>query len=60
MIPFADTSEKAIADLPFMNGNIASGGVATFLLCHSAYLRILFSLRKQEACRYGLGEGQAL
>lgn len=24
-------SEKAIADLPFFNGNFASGGVATFL-----------------------------
>jgi hypothetical protein len=53
-------SEKAITNLPLMNGNIASGGVATFLLCHSAYLSILFSLRKQDACHSRMGEGQAL
>ncbi|KIY69432.1 FAD/NAD(P)-binding domain-containing protein [Cylindrobasidium torrendii FP15055 ss-10] len=40
-------SEKAIADLPFMNGNIASGGVATFLFWRSAYLSNLFSLRNR-------------
>ncbi|PFH47039.1 hypothetical protein AMATHDRAFT_77394 [Amanita thiersii Skay4041] len=40
-------SEKAIADLPFMNGNIASGGVATFLFWRSAYLSTLFSLRNR-------------
>jgi NADH:ubiquinone reductase (non-electrogenic) len=38
-------SEKAIADLPYMNGNIASGGVATYLFWGSAYLSTLFSLR---------------
>ncbi|KAJ2929515.1 hypothetical protein H1R20_g7570, partial [Candolleomyces eurysporus] len=40
-------SEKAFADLPFMNGNIASGGVATFLFWRSAYLSTLFSLRNR-------------
>ncbi|KAH9476014.1 External alternative NADH-ubiquinone oxidoreductase, mitochondrial [Psilocybe cubensis] len=40
-------SDKAIADLPFMNGNIASGGVATFLFWRSAYLSTLFSLRNR-------------
>ncbi|KIL62833.1 hypothetical protein M378DRAFT_165292 [Amanita muscaria Koide BX008] len=40
-------SEKAIADLPFMNGNIASGGVATYLFWRSAYLSTLFSLRNR-------------
>ncbi|KAF4585058.1 NADH:ubiquinone oxidoreductase [Pleurotus pulmonarius] len=40
-------SEKAIADLPFMNGNVATGGVATFLFWRSAYLSTLFSLRNR-------------
>ncbi|KXN85645.1 putative NADH-ubiquinone oxidoreductase C3A11.07, mitochondrial, partial [Leucoagaricus sp. SymC.cos] len=40
-------SEKAIADLPFMNGNIATGGVATYLFWRSAYLSTLFSLRNR-------------
>ncbi|KAK0444229.1 pyridine nucleotide-disulfide oxidoreductase-domain-containing protein [Desarmillaria tabescens] len=40
-------SDKAIADLPFLNGNIASGGVATFLFWRSAYLSTLFSLRNR-------------
>ncbi|KAF5381668.1 hypothetical protein D9615_005464 [Tricholomella constricta] len=40
-------SEKAIADLPFMNGNIASGGMATYLFWRSAYLSTLFSLRNR-------------
>ncbi|KAF8628833.1 hypothetical protein AX17_005893 [Amanita inopinata Kibby_2008] len=40
-------SEKAIADLPFMNGNIATGGMATFLFWRSAYLSTLFSLRNR-------------
>ncbi|GLB41066.1 putative nadh dehydrogenase [Lyophyllum shimeji] len=40
-------SEKAVADLPFMNGNIASGGVATYLFWRSAYLSTLFSLRNR-------------
>ncbi|KAJ2920761.1 hypothetical protein H1R20_g16332, partial [Candolleomyces eurysporus] len=39
--------EKAIANLPFMNGNIASGGVATFLFWCSAYLSTLFLLRNR-------------
>ncbi|KAK7040801.1 NADH:ubiquinone oxidoreductase, partial [Paramarasmius palmivorus] len=40
-------SDKAIADLPFANGNIATGGVATFLFWRSAYLSTLFSLRNR-------------
>ncbi|KAF8664134.1 hypothetical protein AX16_000824 [Volvariella volvacea WC 439] len=40
-------SERAIADLPFMNGNFASGGMATFLFWRSAYLSTLFSLRNR-------------
>jgi NADH:ubiquinone reductase (non-electrogenic) len=40
-------SEKAIADLPFMSGNIASGGVTTYLFWRSAYLSTLFSLRNR-------------
>ncbi|TFK70011.1 FAD/NAD(P)-binding domain-containing protein [Pluteus cervinus] len=40
-------SEKAIADLPFMNGNFASGGMATYLFWRSAYLSTLFSLRNR-------------
>ncbi|KAF8154707.1 pyridine nucleotide-disulfide oxidoreductase-domain-containing protein [Crassisporium funariophilum] len=40
-------SDKAIADLPFMNGNFASGGVATYLFWRSAYLSTLFSLRNR-------------
>ncbi|KAG9010273.1 NADH:ubiquinone oxidoreductase [Tulasnella sp. 427] len=40
-------SDKAIADLPFFNGNFASGGVATFLFWRSAYVSSLFSLRNR-------------
>jgi len=40
-------SEKAIADLPFFNGNLATGGVATFLFWRSAYISTLFSLRNR-------------
>ncbi|KAI0748892.1 NADH dehydrogenase [Fomes fomentarius] len=40
-------SDKAIADLPFFNGNLATGGVATFLFWRSAYLSTLFSLRNR-------------
>lgn len=40
-------SEKAIADLPFFNGNFASGGVATFLFWRSAYVSTLFSVRNR-------------
>jgi NADH:ubiquinone reductase (non-electrogenic) len=41
------SSEKAITDLPFMNRNIASGDVATYLFWRSAYLSTLFSLRNR-------------
>jgi len=40
-------SDKAIADLPILNGNFSSGGVATFLFWRSAYLSNLFSLRNR-------------
>ncbi|KZT39187.1 NADH dehydrogenase [Sistotremastrum suecicum HHB10207 ss-3] len=40
-------SEKAIADLPFGSGNLATGGVATYLFWRSAYLSTLFSLRNR-------------
>ncbi|CDO76210.1 hypothetical protein BN946_scf184819.g10 [Trametes cinnabarina] len=40
-------SERAIADLPFFNGNLAMGGVATFLFWRSAYLSTLFSMRNR-------------
>jgi len=40
-------SDKAIADLPFMNGNVATGGVMTYLFWRSAYLTMLFSLRNR-------------
>lgn len=40
-------SDKAIADIPFINGNIASGGAATFLFWRSAYISNLFSLRNK-------------
>ncbi|KAI0794899.1 FAD/NAD-P-binding domain-containing protein [Abortiporus biennis] len=41
-------SEKAIADLPFSSGgNLAVGGVATYLFWRSAYLSKCFSLRNR-------------
>ncbi|KZT71156.1 NDE2, mitochondrial external NADH dehydrogenase [Daedalea quercina L-15889] len=40
-------SDKAIADLPFFNGNLATGGVATYLFWRSAYISTLFSLRNR-------------
>jgi len=39
--------EKAIADLPFMNGGISVGGVATFLVWRSVYFTKLFGLRNR-------------
>ncbi|KAL1938748.1 hypothetical protein VTO73DRAFT_11351 [Trametes versicolor] len=40
-------SDKAIADLPFFNGNFASGGIATYLFWRSVYLSTLFSVRNR-------------
>ncbi|RPD56514.1 NADH dehydrogenase [Lentinus tigrinus ALCF2SS1-7] len=40
-------SDRAIADLPFFNGNLATGGVATYLFWRSAYLTTLFSIRNR-------------
>ncbi|TFK47303.1 NDE2, mitochondrial external NADH dehydrogenase [Heliocybe sulcata] len=41
-------SDKAIADLPFFGtGNLATGGVATYLFWRSAYLSTLFSFRNR-------------
>ena len=36
-------SEKAVADVPWWNGNFASGGSMTFLFWRSAYLSMCFS-----------------
>ncbi|KAF7377668.1 Mitochondrial external NADH dehydrogenase [Mycena sanguinolenta] len=40
-------SDKAIADLPFLNGSLATGGFLTFYFWRSAYLSTLFSLRNR-------------
>lgn len=40
-------SEKAIADLPLFNGNIASGGGAAMLFWRSAYVSTLYSVRNR-------------
>ncbi|KAL1921307.1 uncharacterized protein VTP21DRAFT_11023 [Calcarisporiella thermophila] len=40
-------SDKAIADLRFGNGNLASGGTATYLFWRSAYLSMVFSARNR-------------
>ncbi|KAI8071388.1 hypothetical protein BC940DRAFT_167943 [Gongronella butleri] len=40
-------SDKAIADLPFGPGNVASGGVATYAFWRSAYISNLFSGRNR-------------
>ncbi|KAH8549252.1 hypothetical protein BGW37DRAFT_502378 [Umbelopsis sp. PMI_123] len=40
-------SDKAIADLPWGSGNVASGGVATYVFWRSVYLSNLFSLRNR-------------
>ncbi|EJD40789.1 NADH dehydrogenase [Auricularia subglabra TFB-10046 SS5] len=41
-------SDRAIADLPlFGAGNLATGGVATYLFWRSAYISTLFSLRNR-------------
>ncbi|KAJ7621191.1 pyridine nucleotide-disulfide oxidoreductase-domain-containing protein [Roridomyces roridus] len=40
-------SDKAIAQLPVMNGSFASGGVLTYYFWRSAYLSTLFSLRNR-------------
>lgn len=40
-------SDKAIADLPFLNGNVSVGGVATFVFWRSAYISTHFSFRNK-------------
>lgn len=40
-------SEKAVADVSWWNGNIASGGSMTFLFWRSAYLSMCFSTRNR-------------
>ncbi|KAF7313817.1 Mitochondrial external NADH dehydrogenase [Mycena chlorophos] len=40
-------SDKAIADLPLLNGSLAAGGVLTYYFWRSAYLSTLFSLRNR-------------
>ncbi|RKP08067.1 FAD/NAD-P-binding domain-containing protein [Thamnocephalis sphaerospora] len=40
-------SDKAIADVSFLNGNVSAGGVATYLFWRSVYLSNLFSTRNR-------------
>lgn len=40
-------SDKAIADLPLLKGNLAAAGYATFYFWRSAYISQLFSLRNR-------------
>ncbi|KAH7140730.1 hypothetical protein EDB81DRAFT_63185 [Dactylonectria macrodidyma] len=40
-------SEKAVADVPWFNGNFAAGGSLTFLFWRSAYLSMCFSTRNR-------------
>ncbi|KAM0754869.1 putative NADH dehydrogenase [Meredithblackwellia eburnea MCA 4105] len=40
-------SDKAIADLPLMKGNLAAAGFATYYFWRSAYISQLFSLRNR-------------
>ena len=40
-------SEKAVADVSWFNGNIASGGTMTYLFWKSAYLNMCFSMRNR-------------
>ncbi|KAK3939896.1 mitochondrial external alternative NADH-ubiquinone oxidoreductase [Diplogelasinospora grovesii] len=40
-------SEKAVADISWFNGNLASGGRLTFLFWRSAYLSMCFSTRNR-------------
>ncbi|GAA5829284.1 hypothetical protein JCM11251_004992 [Rhodosporidiobolus azoricus] len=40
-------SDKAIADLPVLQGNLAAAGLATYYFWRSAYLSQLFSLRNR-------------
>ena len=39
--------EKAVADVSWLRGNIASGGTATYLFWKSAYLNMCFSMRNR-------------
>ncbi|KAI8602454.1 pyridine nucleotide-disulfide oxidoreductase-domain-containing protein [Dissophora ornata] len=40
-------SDKAIADLPFLNGNVSVGGVATYVFWRSVYISNMFSFRNR-------------
>jgi NADH:ubiquinone reductase (non-electrogenic) len=40
-------SEKAVADVPWWNGNLATGGSMTYLFWRSAYLSMCFSTRNR-------------
>ncbi|KAK8031252.1 hypothetical protein PG990_000986 [Apiospora arundinis] len=40
-------SEKAVADVAWLNGNLASGGKLTYLFWRSAYLSMCFSTRNR-------------
>lgn len=39
--------DRAIADIPFLGGEFASSGVATYIFWKSAYMSLLFSLRQR-------------
>ncbi|ORZ22903.1 pyridine nucleotide-disulfide oxidoreductase-domain-containing protein [Lobosporangium transversale] len=40
-------SDRAIADLPFLNGNVSVGGVATYVFWRSVYISNMFSFRNR-------------
>ena len=40
-------SEKAVADISWLSGNVASGGTLTYLFWRSAYISMCFSTRNR-------------
>ena len=46
-------AEKAVADVSWFSGNIASGGTMTYLFWKSAYLSMCFSSKFDPKCVYG-------
>lgn len=44
-------SERAVADVTWFGGNIASGGTMTYLFWRSAYLSMVFSSKSLHNCR---------
>jgi len=43
-------SERAVADISWFSGNIASGGTMTYLFWRSAYLSMVFSSKFPSSC----------